>query len=188
MKLSSNPKKASLHSKLFIGAFAYGLALVTDLPGSAFHLKIVIDRVDKSILNSFDKEIKRLLSAEQPYNKKVTGYDTEKKKVMPPVNVEISVVSDPSMLGNFADITYEIECADSFLTQAADVLVYSVYHHLKRIQDATPGAALNSPAAIKGHPLEHLVYGMPSYGASVNLADTVFRHPNMRLDTGSNDS
>jgi hypothetical protein len=186
VKLSLNPTKASLHGELFLGAFTSGLALVTDYLGSAFHLKVVTDHVDEPILKLFREEADRFLSVGQPDRTEVTGFDTETKEVVRGA-VETSVGSGLSVLGDFSGITYEIECTDDLLTLAADVLANSVRYHLSQIQAVTPGAALNSPEAIKDHPLEHLVYGAPSSSSSVNIADTIFRHPNTRLDTGGND-
>ena len=179
VKLSVNPTKESLHGQLFLGTFGSGLALAMDYIGAPFHLKVVTDRVDAPILKIFKAQAELLLNVGQPDRTEVTGFDTQKKEIVKGA-IETSVVSGHEALGDFSGITYEIECDDNLLTLAADVLANSVHHHLRQIQDNTPGASLNSPEAIHGHPLQHLVYGAPSGGGSVNVADTVYRHPNSR--------
>lgn len=186
VKLSLNPTKESLHGELFLGAFGSGLALTMDYIGSSVHLKVLTDRVDAPILKIFEAQADQLLNAEQPDRTEVTGFDTEKKEIVKGA-IETSVVSGHDVLGDFSGITYEIECDDNLLTLAADVLANSVHHHLKQTQDNTPGASLNSPEAIHGHPLQHLVYGAPSAAGSVTVADTIYRHPNSREGSGEND-
>ncbi|WP_155988714.1 hypothetical protein [Thioalkalivibrio sp. ALE17] len=186
VKLSSNPTKESLHGELFLGAFGSGLALTMDYIGSPVHLKVLTDRVDAPLLKKFEAQAGQLLNVGQPDRTEVTGFDTEKKEIVRGA-IETSVVSGHDALGDFSGITYEIECDDNLLTLAADVLANSVHHHLKQIQDNTPGASLNSPEAIHGHPLQHLVYGAPAGAGSVNVADTIYRHPNSRKESGAND-
>ena len=186
VKLSTNQTKESLHGALFLGAFASGLALAMDRIGASFHLKVVTDRVDEPILKVFKAEADRLLNVGQPDRVEVTGFDTKNKEVVRGV-IESIVVSGDDALGNFSGVTYEIECTDNLLTLAADVLANSVRHHLKQIQNNTPSASLNSPEAIYGHPLQHLVYGAPAGTGSVNVADTLFRHPNSCREDGAND-
>lgn len=186
VKLSLNPTKESLHGQLFLGTFGSGLALAMDYIGPAFHLKVVTDRVDEPILKIFKAQADQLLNVGQPDRTEVTGFDTEKKEIFRGV-IETSVISGNDAFGDFSGVTYEIECADNLLTLAADVLANSVYYHLKKIQDNTPGASLNSPEAIHGHPLQHIVYGAPAGAGSVNVADTIYRHPNSYKGSGVND-
>lgn len=187
VKLSLNSTKKSLHGELFLGAFMSGLAWAMDYIGSECHLKVVTDRVDDRILEIFKAQADRLLMAGEPNRTEVTGFDPVKKEVVRGV-VETSVVSGIDALGDFSGITYEIECADDVLTLAADVLANSVRYHLSQIQTATPGAALNSPEAISGHPLQHLVYGIAAGASAVNVADTLFRYPNSHHDASANDN
>lgn len=154
--------------------------------GSECHLKVVTDRVDEPVLKIFKSEADRFLGAGEPDRSEVTGFDTVKREVVTGA-VETSITSGIDALGDLSGITYEIECTDDVLTLAADVLANSVRHHLNKIQAATPGAALNSPEALNGHPLQHLVYGAPADAATANVADTIFRHPSSRQDSGAND-
>jgi hypothetical protein len=186
VKLSLNPSKESLHGELFLGAFTSGLALAIDHTGPKCHIRVVTDRVDEPVLELFKAEADRFLRAREPDCTGVTGFDTERKEVVRGA-VETSVVAGLSALGDVSGITYEIECTDDVLTLAADILVNSVRHYLSQIQGATPGSALNTPKAISGHPLQHLVYGAPACATSVNVADTIFRHPQSRLDASAND-
>lgn len=159
VKLSQNPSRESLHAELFLGAFAKGLAFALDNIERGCHLMVVTDRVDKAVLKLFEAGVERFLGVGNPRRTEVTGFDVEKKEVVKGT-VEVSVVSGAEALGDLSGITYEIECADNFLTLAADVLANSVRHHLNQTQATTPGAAINSLQAISGHPLGHLVYGV----------------------------
>lgn len=186
VKLSLNPIKESLHGQLFLGAFGSGVALAMDHIGPAFHLKVMTDRVDEPILKLFKAQADQLLNVGHPDRKEVTGFDTERKKIVTGA-IETSVTSGDDALGDFSGVTYEIECVDNLLTLAADVLANSIHHHFKQIQENTPGASLNSPEAIYGHPLQHLVYGAPTGAGLVNVADTIYRHPNSRMGSSEND-
>ena len=177
IKFSLNPTKESLHGELFFGAFGTGVAMVTDLIGAEFHLKVVTDRVDESILKLFRQKADQLLNVGQPTRTVVSGFDTEKKQVVRGA-VETNVVGGMDALGDFSKVSYSIECQDNLLTLVADVLANSVLHHLSQRQVPDLGSAINTQSAIEGHPLASLVYGAQTCETSVSVADTIFRYPN----------
>lgn len=179
VKLSSNETSESLHGELFASAFGKGVALARDRIGidTPLRLEVLIDRVDKPVLEIFNARAQELLNVWQPDRTKVSGFDTEKKEVVKRT-IEIGAASVHDSFGDFSEIKYEIKCDDNLLTFAADVLANSVYRHLKQLQDNTPGASLNCQAAIQSHPLQGLVYGNTSDTGQLNVDDTLYKYPN----------
>ena len=187
VKLSRHQIKESLHGELFQGAFAQGLAWAKDNVGPRLHLKVITDRVDAPVLNIFKTQVDELLNMEQPDRTEVTGFDIHKQEIVKGT-IEIGVASGCEDFGDFSGITYNIECDDNVLTLAADILANSVHHHLKQIQNHTPGLSINSPEAIQGHPLQKFVYGTAGGMAATNFADTLFRHPKSRGDSDQSEN
>ena len=177
IRLSGNERLASLHQELFLGAFGKGVAFCMDHLGNEVSIDVITDRVDGSVLKSFDEAAQRLLNVGGRKDTWVSGFDLDSKTVVRGfVTTEISVGVD--QLGDFTGIKYNISESTSVLTLAADVVANSVHHHLKSLQAKKPGCALNTVDAIAGHPLANIVYGV-TMGASAmpQVADTIFRHP-----------
>lgn len=182
VRLPNNPVKESLHGELFLGAFSKGLAMVTDSIGPRFHLKVITDRVDQPILKLFQSEADRLLRPGGWARKEETGFDLETRQVLKGA-IETNIVDISGAMGDFSNITYEIECEDNVLTLVADVLANSVRYYLSQFQAETPGIAINSSDAIKDHPLAHLIYGAYSSEESFNIPDMIFGHPDAQVAT-----
>jgi hypothetical protein len=176
IKLSYTQKAKLLHAELFVGAFGKGIAFAMDCVGNEFQLNIVTDRVDRELMKLFRTKADRLLNAEQPLSRKVTGFDPDTQKVVRG-EIRTTLVSGHEALGDLSGVNYSIRCADSSLTLAADVLANSVYHHLRTKQSGVVGTALNAEAAVMGHPLADLVYGAWNAPEGNYFSDALFMHP-----------
>src|SRR5215216_742043 len=71
-------------------------------------------------------------------------------------------------LGAIDQITSSVEVGHGSLVLAADVLVNSLLHHLEGQASAAGG--LNSPAAVEGHPLQKLFFGI----SDNDISDALF--------------
>jgi hypothetical protein len=177
IKLSGNERLASLHQELFLGAFGKAVTFCIDNLGDEVSIDVVTDRVDRSVLKSFDAAAQRLLNVGSRKETEVSGFDPDSETV-----VKGSVISEitagKDQLGEFTGVKYNIAQSTSVLTLAADVLANSVHHHLRSLQTSKPGCALNSAESIAGHPLANLVYGVTTEeSATPQVADTIFSHP-----------
>lgn len=184
VKLSQRPSKESLHRELFWGLFGRGVEFSSKCLGSTFHLRVVTDRVDESILKMFATVADEFLCLGEVRRITVPGYDTEKEDPVEGV-IYINVVSGSDvplneMIGDYSGVTYDIQCDDNVLTLAADVLANSVHYYLKKRQTDTPGAVLNAKQAIQGHPLQEFVVSSELDGGVGDMADILFKHPRQR--------
>jgi hypothetical protein len=177
IKLSGNERLASLHQELFLGAFGKGVAFCIDHLGNEVSIDVITDRVDGSILKSFDQAAQRLLNVGRRKETRVSGFDPDSQTVVRGL-VTTEITAGMDQLGDFTGVEYNISQSTSVLTLAADVVANSVHHHLKSLQACKPGCALNTEDAISGHPLANSVYGITT-DASVmpQAADTIYRHP-----------
>jgi hypothetical protein len=178
IRVSSKEKMDMLHSELFVGAFGKGVAFCYDNLGKNFKLNVITDNVDKSILNLFNERAQQLLSIGEERVHEVKGFDTDTSSIVKgSITFDYTQMTD--ILGDFSQVQYDISVSDSSLTVAADVLVNSVWYHLKTLQKTSPGCPLNTIEAISGHPLSSLVVGVTdSNSLSVQIADSIYRHPN----------
>jgi len=173
IKLSGNERLASLHQELFLGAFGKGVAFCIDHLGNEVSIDVITDRVDGSVLKSFDEAAQRLLNVGSRKETRVSGFDPDSKTV-----VRGLVTTGMDQLGDFTGVEYNISQSTSVLTLAADVVANSVHHHLKSLQACKPGCALNTVDAIARHPLAKSVYGVTTEASVMpQVADTIFRHP-----------
>ena len=177
IKLSNNQTKELLQEQLFQGLFGKAVELCTDYEGKTFRLKVITDTIDAYIKKCFEKSAKEFLSVGNNVKvKNVTGYDPVKKDVRK--GKITSKVEDPNnLMGDFSGVQFTIEIQDSCLTFAADVIANSISHHFKNREDDTIGSALNTIDAIRGHPLESIIYGLWKDDTLNYFADALFMHP-----------
>lgn len=177
VEISSNEKLDLLHAELFLGAFGKAIAFCTDSVGRQFHLNVITDRIDRSILRHFQEKAQQLLSVGEKKVQTVTGFDPDADKMLSR-SISSEITQGQEVLGDFSGVTFEISISESVLTLAADVLANSVHYHLSSLQEATLGYALNTQEAIKNHQLSSIVYGVSGIRAeSPQVSDTIFRHP-----------
>lgn len=181
IKVSGNKKYELLHAELFLGIFGKALALCEDSGLSDFDVEIITDRTDTEILRKFEQSADDILNFGQKRAHKVTGYDPDKKQVVEGI-FTIQMVDVEGKLGDYSGITYSIRCEDNSLTLAADVLVNSVYYHLKQFQKTHVGIPLNKTEAISGHPLQSLVYGTHDDPESNYIPDAMYMHPEEKIN------
>jgi len=177
IKISNNQTKELLHEQLFQGLFGKAVELCTDYVGKTFRLTVITDTIDASIKKCFEKSAKELLSfGNNAKVETVTGHEPVKKEVVK--GKIISKVEDPNnSMGDFSGVQFTIGMEDSCLTFAADVIANSISHHFKNRGDDTIGSALNTIDAIRGHPLESIIYGLWKDDTLNYFADALFMHP-----------
>lgn len=178
IKISTNQTKELLHVQLFQGIFGKAVALCTDCIGEKFCLLVITDKIDASIKESFENTAKELLSFGNNLKvKTVKGCDSVKKEIVK--REIISKVEDPNnLLGDFSGVQFAIGMEDSCLTRTADAIVNSIYHHFRIREENAIGNALNTIDAIRGHPLESIIYGLWKDDTLNYFADALFMHPN----------
>lgn len=180
IRLSNNKNLESLHTELFRGAFGKGIAFCMDNVGQECRVEVITDRVDDALIARFDASAKELLSVGEKKEQIVKGFDLETQKIVEG-SISSEVTAGLCALGDFSGISYSINCQDSSLTLAADVLANSVHYHLKKLQKNSVGVSLNTTAAISGHPLAQLVYGAWPDSETNYFSDAIYMHPNLNL-------
>lgn len=173
IKASKNKIKKLLHVDLFKGCFTKALDLTLSYMERPLDIKVVTDRVDEKTLKKFEKEVYLILSGE---HRTITrsGYDSETNSVFKR-ELTIKRCKENNTYPDGTNINCSIKIEESTLTFVADILVNSVYHHLKK---NAIGKNLNTYGAIQGHELSGLVKGN-ILDSSGSLADRIFYHPNM---------
>jgi hypothetical protein len=177
VNISCNEKRDLLHAEIFTGVFGKGVAFCLDNVSHQFHLNVITDNIDKSILRKFKEGAQQLLNVGKKNTCKVTGFDHDSQSVVTG-SVSFEITQGRDVLGDFSGVLYDINVSESVLTLAADVLVNSVHHHLASLQESNPGCALNTKEAIEGHRLAQIVYGVSEVDLDVlQISDTIFRYP-----------
>ena len=176
IKISNNEKKELLHEQLFQGAFSKAVSMCVDNIGETFHLAVITDNIDSSIKKKFITSADELLNFGDKKIKIVTGYDPDSKEI-----VSGSITTDfenaKKILGEYSNIRYSIDCEDSGLTLAADVIANSLNHHFKSRGNVKIGTPLNTRNALKGYPLENMMYGLWESQDLNYCSDALFMHP-----------
>lgn len=168
---SQNIRKELLHSELFESAFSDAIDLISRTYGFDFNLSIISDVIDKSTLEKFKKAANNFLYISKEYF--INRCDRNKNR---PYKVKISqkLISDSEYLADFKNIKFDISSEDSALTLAADVLVNSVYYHLKN--DSNLGALNDSNSLIK-HELKKLLFQSSPYIDNKSFTDVIYSYP-----------
>jgi len=176
VKVSKNEKKELLHEQLFQGAFGKAIAMCQDNVGEIFHLSVITDQIDLSIKKKFENAAEELLNFGNKKIKIVTGFDPEKKEKVTGA-ITTSIENHKEILGDFSGINYSIECEDSGLTLAADVIANSLNYHFTKRPEENLGAPLNTKSALEGYPLESIMYGLWESEELNYFSDAIFMHP-----------
>lgn len=176
VKISSNEKRELLHEQLFQGTFGKAIAMCQDNVGEVFHLAVITDQIDLSIKKKFEGAADELLNFGNKKIKIVTGFDPEKKEKVAG-SITTTIENHKEILGDFSGINYSIECEDSGLTLAADVLANSLNYHFINRSEKDLGAALSTKSALEGYPLEGVMYGLWESDELNYFSDAFFMHP-----------
>ncbi|UAA39123.1 hypothetical protein KIH87_01785 [Paraneptunicella aestuarii] len=170
-------EKVLLHERLFIGLV---LKVVNELNSSEekeIKLKIITDNIDRPIVERFcksiDEIIKLLTDKKLVYQYKKSDPIAKKSQIH---QFEINVDYNKNFI-SIGKFDYSIKSEDSCLTFMADILVNSVYHHLKKKLESDPDLQLNSSSAIQGYPLAELVGGCRDEieGEITSFSDFLYR-------------
>jgi hypothetical protein len=175
IKISKNKKQKSLHLDLFKGCFSKALDLILRYMDKPVNINVITDRVDEKILKNLKKIASSVLAIGELSTISTTGYDTETENVFKH-SVTFKRSGDRANFPDGSDISFSIAIQESSLTFVADILVNSVYHHLK---NNAVGKNLNSKEAINDHELSYLARGI-TVESSGSITDRIFSHPNYR--------
>ena len=181
VRFSNHEDHDSLHSKLFQGIFGKGIAFCVENVGEKCILEIITDRVDAPILKDFKQSAFEFMDIGNPQKEIVNGFDLGTRKpvqgsIVNTSAAEIGSISE--LIGDFSGISYSINCQDSPLTFAADVLAQSVYRWLRKAQTLSLGVSLNTDSVIADHPIAELVYGTWADPDWEDISGSIYRHPN----------
>jgi hypothetical protein len=176
IKLSGNPTKELLHEQLFQATFGKAIAFCLDYVGKTIKINVITDRIEESILKQFNKAVDTLLNFSAPTKIKKTGFDPQKGKVVKGEICSSMEVPD-KFIDEYSGISFSIECEDTSLTLAADIIANSLHYHFKEKSNSSVGDSLNTCSAITGHPLEKIMYGVWDDTKQNYYADALFEHP-----------
>jgi len=176
VKISKHERKELLHERLFQGVFGKAVAFCMDCVEEQFSILVRTDQIDNSIKTRFNEVASELLNFGKEKVRKVTGYDPDKKQVVRR-EIRSSISNASKLLGDFSKVCFFIDCEDSSLTLAADIIANSIHYHLKSRPAEEKGKHLNTKDAIAGHPLEKVFYGLCEDKELNYFADAVFMHP-----------
>jgi hypothetical protein len=176
VKISSNaPAPASLHVALFQGFYSKILAFCIERRRHRLHLEIRTDRVDAPIIKQFQEAAESLMNFGVTV-KRVTGYDPKTKTVVE-AHIGIREIPDAERLPIIVEqLDIRIAGEHDGLAVTADVLANSINHILVSRSSNELFSSLNSPDAMKEHPLEQYLDAFESW-SSYNFTDTVYAHP-----------
>jgi len=183
IKVSWRKISESLHCELFSATFGKAVAVAVGLLGNDLQIKVTTDPVDMQILKRFENGAHRFLNVGKPKCRKVSGYDSEQKRVLS-VEIRSEVTSGLDVLGDLSAVSFSVSSRVCSLTLAADILANSVHHHLMTTQGVSLGSALNAKEAIAGHPLETLVCGEWEVPDLRSFSDGAYAHPNSLKSSG----
>lgn len=175
IKISKNKKRKSLHADLFKGCFSKALDLTLRFFEKPLNINILTDNIDEGTLKKFKKVANSVLSISEPTTLVTTAYNTETKSVFKR-SITVKYCTGTNNYSDGSEIEFSIAIQESALTFVADILVNSVYYHLK---NNAIGKKLNTKDAINGHELSYLVRGI-TMDSSGSIADKIFSHPNMK--------
>ena len=171
--------KSLLHAELFLGIFLKAIAHIYDkFRNKEIHLNIISDTIDKTTKEKLKKSVKDVISIlTGDYNKiNVSKKWNSEKKELTNWKTVSTVVVDPNSL-QLNKLTFDINCENSELTLAADVLANSTYYYLKEKTNVNNSIRLDSKEAISNHPLSNQLYGYydKSDNNAIDLFNTIYR-------------
>lgn len=176
------PENPRLISEIFSSLLGKAMAYAVATYGRDVTLKVIVDTTDASVLNEYREGAKQILNVFEPKTVSRVGWDSSSNtRIVHEAKVRTKV-SPPEVEKLFSLVELDIECEDSGLTFAADVLVGSLRHHLMSKVRVTGPGMLNSKDAIAGHMLAHQMYGASELPSEQSLLDTMYRHPEWPLD------
>jgi hypothetical protein len=179
IQISWQERNELLHSELFLGLFGKSIEFCSEYTDERVLLNIITDVLDAGIMKKFKDSADALLHLGQETTRKVTGFDKETSKVVSgKVVTRTSLPAD--ILRESSRISYTLACEDSSLTMAADVLVNSVNHYLKKYSAMERGS-LNVNKAISEHPLKALARFVFDGSKGKYFSDAVYMHPDQYI-------
>ncbi len=176
VSISTRERHELLHSDLFLGVFGKAVSFCLDNVGQVFDLHIITDNVDKKIMKMFEDEAAEFLNVGKPSEHEVKGFDKSTGQVITGA-IRIEWIDSGNSLGDFSGVTYSIECEDSELTLAADVISNSVNYYIKKSVGEGVGIDLNTKVTVADHPLSSLIYGASEGGETPYFSDAIYQHP-----------
>ena len=132
--------------------------------------------MDKSIKKCFVSAADEIIKCGEETITNSTGFDPDLKKIAKGKIIgKISNVEE--VLEELSNIKYSIECEDSSLTLAADVIANSIYHHFKSCENDVKFSNLHTKEAMYNHPLVNIIYGFWDSEDINYYSDAIFIHP-----------
>jgi hypothetical protein len=162
----------SLHVELFEKMLVMSLCMAHSIDNKNLKLVVMTDNVDEGTLKKFKRTAEFVrnifLQNEREIFRTVKDGDRYRKE-----KAYISIKSQDML--KFESISIEIECNQSPLTIAADILANSVNYYLRQRQENSLGLSLNNKKAIEEHPLADLAFIPKDENQIIPLLDIVNR-------------
>jgi len=174
VRLTRDEDPALLHGQLFQGLYGKALVYCRENGWENVDLKVLVDRVDESILRLFREKAKEILDFEP--KRSTTEFFDRLGHQRHSQTVTSVVPEAESLFGYLRPASTTIDPSDDSIVFAADVLANGVAYHFSRRTGDQIGQPLDSRAAIAGHPLEALI-GCVTEPGGYSFVDTVLRHP-----------
>lgn len=167
----------SLHVELFGGLYARLVAFLMERERNEADIQVLTDPVDRPILKAFEEYANELLD-EEPRVTHVTGFDTVTKEVLrSAISFEMMLPPEWAPQIDVANLELRVSKENEGIVLAADVLSNSLLHLFHHRTSDTLFSPLNSPDAIRAHPLADQLTAFYDWGDGFDFGDTIFRHP-----------
>ena len=174
----SRPDNPRLITEIFRSLIVKALAYAVDTYGREVTLKVIVDTTDESLVEEYREGVMEILNVFNPKEIRREGWNSLSETKIVHTAVTRTRTSDPELEKLFSQVQFDIACEDSGLSFDADVLVGSLRYHLMNKVKVDGVGSLNSKAAIKGHLLEHQMYGASELPSEQSLLDAMYWHPN----------
>lgn len=167
----------SMHVALFSGLYAHIVAFLLERERTNVDLEIRTDQVDSPLAKKFAEVAIELLSTD-PQLTKVTGFDTETKKVLHrQITVSVQYPTEMEIPQIIQSLSINPVDDSSGLILAADVLANSLNYHFNSREEKKLYSPLNNPVAVASHTLFKNLDTFKDWGDGDFVGDGLFRHP-----------
>ena len=165
-------------TSLFRGLYGHLIAYLAEQGIQETSVEIRTDQIDKSTVNKFKIIADEFLS-NAPYRRDHTGWDTKTGEVVKghiQINTEFPSTLDTWGLAISCKINNIIDEGDVYIV-AADVIANSLYHLFRNRDQSERYKPLNTPAAIKCHPLANNLWPFQQQFNDDLTGDRPYLHP-----------
>ena len=167
-----------MHDCLFQGVVGKAIAWCEDHYGTDYHLVVLLDNVDKTIIKSFFSRADELLG-DLGFSENVSGFDPKTGNVVHgTITMKATVIPEKCRLkSGKCHLTIDTNRAYEELSIFPDILSNWLNFEFKEKNKTDLGVPLGRKEVLKGFPLEDFIWGYAVDRQVQPLSETLFRHP-----------